>query len=586
MGTGDKEVGVNKVPRYCPEPHAFVNGYACLNTEYISHKQLKCTLPQGVGVALRVTVILGNQDSLPNGFFSYAKPVMHNVVPKHGPAVGGTVVTVSGEHFGPTATAGDCTSAATSSCLTGTCCASFPKTNVKINDIVCTPTVWKSNTEILCTVNVHPGVGSRNPWTVVVGGQTTTVLNEEVRYTIDPPTVASVVPQIVPRGGGTMALISKGRSGNVWENVAAVVVIDGVNFGTTSSEVQAGFDDMPCSNVKWLSNNKISCTLTLPVRDGFEDRTPWVVVGGQESYASSRPITEVEYRTTGYKEYPACAIPMPSTDATNAHVFVSVGLNLQQCLNKCDLVENCKGITRPFAKSNNQNSKCTGWSIVSIRTCEKDTHIPPATTVFLHESIQTTEIGSCHSRDTLRFGPMVTGVSQTANLNTNGGEVIVVNGYNFGLPHTPKSKTTVAFVDGFPCLSTVVETDTKLECTVPPNGVSGGSVLLTESFETYINGVVAPAAADASDHLIPFALNPLYFDNRGSTGGVSSTCGSISTPGAAWVWPMTGSKVLMLQPLSMRFGGQITFALKIGRGKECTTFTDTSQSVLTGLAVR
>ena len=542
----------NTKTEYCPRPKAFVNGLACLDTEYVSHEQVKCTLPQGVGTNLRVTVVLGNIDSKMNGLFTYSKPTLASVNPKHGPAVGGTEVTVLGEHFGHAKNAGECTAQAKQSCRTGQCCKASNSPVIKLNDIKCQRTKWVSNTEILCTVAQKPGVGARNPISVIVGRQTTKTLNDEVRYTINPPTVASIAPQVVPRGGGVMALVNKGKQGNVWENVPAKVYITGLNFGTTTSTLQAGFDEMVCSNTKWISNTKMQCTLTTPLRDGFEDRSPWVVVGGQESYAPyPRSKSEVEYRVIGYKRHDKYII---SSD----HLFVAEGLSLAQCTKKCDGKPGCKGISRPFAKGDTTSSKCEGWTMKALSSCTADQD----TVVHIHESVPTTEIGACHSVDTLRAGPFVGSMNKVDHFDPNGGEVVVFSGFNFGLPGSPKAATAVGFVDNFPCLATKVLSDSKLECIVPPNGASGANVLVMhETFDTYTNG--------RSVTMKKKDVNPMYVDIESSTGEPSSKCGSAVMPGGAWVLPSTGVRLLETKPMTIRFGGTLQFAVRVGQGGNC-----------------
>jgi hypothetical protein len=549
---GGKE-NSTEAPKYCPDPKAFINGYPCISTKYVSHNQIKCTVPNGVGTKLRVTVKLGNLDSATNSLFTYEKPILKNVEPKHGEAIGTNIVTITGEHFGHKSSAGKCTAISKSSCLTGTCCISSPPPSLEFNDIVCATTTWINNTELKCKVNPKPGVGARNPISVIIGQQKTKTLNEEVRYTINPPTTAKILPSVVPRGGGTYALKNRGREGNVWENVAETIMIYGNNYGTSASTVKAGFDDMTCSTAIWVSNNQIRCVLSLPFRDGFEDRTPWVVVGDQESFAHSRPVTEVEYRVMIYKEYPRFGLSDESK-----HLFITLGLTLQQCKDKCDETVECKAISRPNGIASSTSGKCEGWNQNSLSSCAKNKLIQ----LHIHETVPTTKIGACHSEDTMRLGPEVSSISQTDGLNPDGGDKVLMTGFNFGMPGSPKAQTAAAFIDEIPCTETIVKSDTELECTTPPNENSGGSMLLKDNFDTYMLGIAGYKAA----------LNPMYFDASGSSGSISKICGSTSMPGGAWVMPSKGSKSMMLNPLNLRFGGIIKFAIKVGND-QCKRLT-------------
>ena len=405
-------LGSVKGPKYCPAPTAFINGYPCLKTEHISNNELKCTLPNGVGAQLRVNVVLGNLDAKTNGYFTYATPVLVDNDPKHGPAVGLTAVVVTGLHFGDSATASRCTTDAQTSCLTGTCCQDTPVPVVLLHDVPCQSTTWVSNTALHCVVNPKPGVGARNPVTVVVGSQTTKTLNEQVRYTIDPPicttTVAKDGSQVVPRGGGNYALVGQGGK-NVWEVASETVAIRGVNYGTTPSAVQAGYDETPCTTATWVSNTEITCTLGYPLRDGFEDRTPWVVVGQQESYSQTHsPGQALEYQIVTYKHYPDFGLDDTATNGP-PHLFLKPGLTAMQCQRACDDYNNntdgtddgsrCKAVSRP--KGEQVPGRCVGWSEPSLTGCGKRKGISD---IYIHETVLTTLMGTCHSSDVLRLG--------------------------------------------------------------------------------------------------------------------------------------------------------------------------------------
>ena len=366
-----------------------------------------------------------------------------------------------------------------------------------------------------------------------------------------------------------MALVNKGGR-QVWEPVAATITLSGMNFGTTSSDIQAGFDDTICSKVQWVDNEHVRCTLTTPTRDGFEDRTPWIIVGGQQSYASSKPGREIEYQVIGYKKYSGFTL-------IGKHLFVAEGLDMKQCQTRCDEDKDCKGVSRKSGLSSDKGSKCEGWTLTSISTCVASLELD----VFLHETVRTTEIGTCHSMDTMRFGPSVSSINKGDHANPNGGDLVLIDGFNFGLPGSPKAATTVGFVDGFPCLKTTVLSDTRLECTLPPNEMSGPNVLvLRETFDSYNDGRSVPLKlsgnGNTDDHELG-GLNPMFFDIIGSTGGISDQCGSVASPGGSWVTPPKGVKMLETQPLFNPFGGTLSFSVKVGRGDNCNLPATTAQ---------
>ena len=151
-------------------------------------------------------------------------------------------------------------------------------------------------------------------------------------------------------------------------------------------------------------------------------------------------------------------------------------------------------------------------------------------------------------------GPSVDSVSLDKGANPDGGDIVEITGFNFGLPGSPKASTAVGFIDELPCVSTVVKSDTLLVCTTPPNGNSGGDMVVRETFDTFITENCKAGAKQKG-------ASPLFLDVGGSTGGIATTCGSTAMPGGSWVMPATGNKVLALNAVPLRFGGRFEFAL-------------------------
>ena len=550
---------------YCPDPKAFVNGQPCQNTTRVSHRVVKCKLPHGVGGNLRVMVILGNLDSKENAIFSYDVPAITSVEPKHGPAVGGNLVTVKGRNFGHQAGASLCTGAAKKSCFTGKCCRDIREPFVSINGIQCGKTEWVSDEEMRCTVNAKPGVGRRLSVTATVGEAPTTVLNEMVRYTIDPPFITSVAPQVVPRGGGTLALAGTPQK---WITTAATVTIKGKNFGTTKSEIKAGFDDTLCSTVQWVNDATIKCTLALPVRDGFEDRSAWAIVGEQESYSPARAETVVEFRPTEvYREYSRFRFngDVSNSNPAGPHVFVVAEMTLKECQAKCTSTKDgkCVAITRPADVAPTAPGKCEGWSRAHLKTCVRDTGTSGVSSAWISETVKTNDIGVCHAKVTIRFGPMVSAVDRTQT-QQDGGDLLTLTGFNFGAFGTEKAKSAVAFVDDFPCLSTKVLSDTTMECVAPPNELSVLSpvTVLHDPFESF-KGTMNVADTQ---------LHPLRWDVLSTTAKPGPACGShMQSPGGSLVMPATGAKVAQTAPVLMGVAaeGTVQFSVRVGRGDTC-----------------
>ena len=111
-------------------------------------------------------------------------------------------------------------------------------------------------------------------------------------------------------------------------------------------------------------------------------------------------------------------------------------------------------------------------------------------------------------------GPSVDSVSLDKGANPDGGDKVEITGFNFGLPGSPKASTAVGFIDELPCVSTVVKSDTLLVCTTPPNGNSGGDMVVRETFDTFVTDNFKAGAKQKG-------ASPLFLDVGGSTGGIA-----------------------------------------------------------------
>lgn len=64
-------------------------------------RKVTCVTPAGSGTNVNVVVTVGNQASGPKPIYTYLTLQATSIKPSHGPAAGATLVTISGQLFGP-----------------------------------------------------------------------------------------------------------------------------------------------------------------------------------------------------------------------------------------------------------------------------------------------------------------------------------------------------------------------------------------------------------------------------------------------------------------------------------------------------
>ena len=82
-------------------PVITVGGVPCMFQRRISHAEMECSTPPGVGREKRVVVASGHRYSRQIDFvINYDPPVIASITPKHGPTTGGYAVSIRGANFG------------------------------------------------------------------------------------------------------------------------------------------------------------------------------------------------------------------------------------------------------------------------------------------------------------------------------------------------------------------------------------------------------------------------------------------------------------------------------------------------------
>ncbi|MCL5260870.1 MAG: IPT/TIG domain-containing protein, partial [Gammaproteobacteria bacterium] len=162
-------------------PTVLVGGKLATNIHFESSGDVDFTTPPGTGT-VDVTIINPDQQSFtaPKAFTYEPAPTISVVDPNHGPAIGGSNVTVTGTNF-------------------------RGGTQVSFGSLAATNVVIISETKITCTTPKHPA-GIVDVTVTNIDGQKATLTNG---YTYDPaPTVTKADPSHGPASGGTNVTVN------------------------------------------------------------------------------------------------------------------------------------------------------------------------------------------------------------------------------------------------------------------------------------------------------------------------------------------------------------------------------------------
>jgi len=189
---------------------ATVGGKPCPVTS-VSSTAVTCTLPAGEGKNLPVTLTMGG--SLVSTTFSYDIPIVSNILYNGLPAAGGSPVTIQGRNFGLNPVV-------------------YQGTSMTTQLVVASST----HTQIVATSIAGQG---KPALVVSVAGQVQATPYSTITY--DAPRITSVNPT----GGATQG--------------AFALTVNGINFGPTleNSQVTVGSENCPITS---LVDNKIICT--------------------------------------------------------------------------------------------------------------------------------------------------------------------------------------------------------------------------------------------------------------------------------------------------------------------------------------
>lgn len=159
----------------------------------------------------------------------------------HGPAKGGTMVTITGDNFGKT--------------------NSNP--SVTIGGKPCQSVVWLSDTKLECVTPSGTGVGDVRVFVL----DESSPENFGTVFEFDAPLVTGIVPSHGPCAGGF------------------TVTVEGKNFGAADSHPKISLGGVHCTESQWISDTKVTCVV--PKGSG-ESKQVLVDILGQSSQPDAK----------------------------------------------------------------------------------------------------------------------------------------------------------------------------------------------------------------------------------------------------------------------------------------------------------
>jgi hypothetical protein len=165
-------------------PTVMLGATRCTNVKWLNNAQIECQAPLATAGAVMAAVIIGGNRGFRANSLDFSGPILTEVEPNHGCAMGGQMVDVRGEHFGYSDTA----------------------PTVLIGATLCMQTQWVSNELIRC--RVPEGSAGAVSLQVMVGA------NEDKHddlFALDAPVVDAVIPQQASAVGGERITI-KGKA--------------------------------------------------------------------------------------------------------------------------------------------------------------------------------------------------------------------------------------------------------------------------------------------------------------------------------------------------------------------------------------
>lgn len=463
-----------------------VGGAPGSSVTVINDSTLTFLSPVGTGINKNIIVTVETQSSAPAPLWSYNVPIAVACFPASGPTTGGTMITVTGNNFGPPGTmavvtinGAACTEVMVIGHTTLTC---KTPAGAGINqDIIVTISgqssspapLWNYNAPVL--TNLFPAQGPTTGGTfvqasginfglpgttasvtidgvsatnVMVTGHTTLTflspqgsgINNDVVVTIEnqpsipvplwsyhAPTIASVNPQVGPTQGGTS------------------VTMAGQNFGPPGTPASVTIDGVPATSVAVTGHT--SLTFITPVGAGVNQNIV-VTVDGQ----SSPPAPIWNYAA------PVLFFVSPTTGPTTGGTIVSAaGLNFGPPGSTISVTVD--GIPSPMVNYSSHSAL---------------SFVTPAGSGVINPIIITVE-GQNSNSTNFTYGPPLVSSLLPNSGPEQGGTPVNILGENFGIPGAPIS----VLIDNVPVQNLMHVSHTLITCTTPPGVGPDRPVLIT-----------------------------------------------------------------------------------------------------------
>jgi hypothetical protein len=213
-------VGKNFAPTDA-SPEAQLGITTCLTTSWLTDSSMICRAPAGTGLNHGMTATVGRTPGTQLRSFTYDAPALTYAAMPNAPTSGATDITLSGFNFG-------------SSLKQSKIVASLDK-------IVCESTQWRSDTTVICRVPEGSDPSTDVSLSVTTGTDTV-VGSVPNMFSYDCPVVTDIGQGNFPKDG------------------AALLTINGFNFGNKDYGPKASIGPTGCSQTTWISSSSVTCS--------------------------------------------------------------------------------------------------------------------------------------------------------------------------------------------------------------------------------------------------------------------------------------------------------------------------------------
>lgn len=502
-------------------PVAAINGVDCAKTKHLNGSHVVCTMSPGVGGNLVPFVHHGDVWSSPQtpAKFSFHLPSITSLSVVHGPAAGGTNITITGTNFGA--------AALPPTGKGGYVHEKLPKLTVKVAEANCAPTVWLSATSLSCTVAPGSGVGVNRSVSVTVGGQTasTRPCNSssmtgdaclKQQWSFDPPSVASIEPTAIPGKGGQWELKE--------ESWVTKREVDGEYLLQPAGERQTGQKppfvcepQTPECAARWSVESVSGSSCVKRVR-GVCFRTRYSIARSnyRMKWTWVPSVVQILGKNFGSRMFSNSALKASVGSQTCESVNV-VNDGLMRCTlssKEDQMIETGAGLPRPLwvsvggqLSSKRKYDQAEGsianpalfaanhYALKAGGTClEQGAGRRSCSAFELLNSTATAE-SVCCSDAALTLLPVVGSVKKDTKVTAT----LRVNGANFGDPSLVGGGAPTVSIGGVACSNSTWVSPTVLDCVVAAEQESSKAAMVTVSMKSHLPGANATLTGSVPD---------------------------------------------------------------------------------------